>query len=559
MLHGGVVGRSVIAIAGLTLVFAAVAPAGVAYAAFAEQVARLHATDGVTGDEFGWGVDIDGDTAVVGVPGDDTDRGAVYVYVRTATGWVFQQKLTASVRAAGDRFGQSVAVSGDHIAVGAPGRTVTAHPEAGSIYTFGRVGGIWQPPALRDNPAPQDGEHYGWSVDMDGDTLVVGEPLSSGSVYGPEHGFARVYVWNGSSWAFLCGLEDTEVDATGMRLGWDVAVSGQTIVTGSPFEDSRAGTVSVWGFDGTVYVRRQKILVSGRAADDGIGASVDVSGNTLIIGAPGRDLASGMDAGAAYVYVNPGDAWEWQASLISPDPGEYEYFGMGTGLDGDTLVIGEMQGSSGAGAAYFFRRNGSLWPRVQDLEMSAASPEVSGFGCSTAVSNGTAVIGSFGASSATVSEPGGAFIYSHLEPVYRFYNARAGTHFYTPSAAERDHVIATWPAIFSYEGVAYKVNPENNPQALYRFYNMVSGSHFYTASTSEANHVMATWPHIYDYEGLTYRVSPAYSAAKQPVYRFYNLTNGSHFYTASLVERNHVMATWPHIYQYEGAAFWLGQ
>ena len=489
---------------------AVIAPAATASAAdgaVVEQIARLHATDAVTGDDYGWDVDIDGDTAVVGVPGDDTDRGAVYVYVRTAAGWAYQQKLTASVRATGDRFGQSVAVSGDHIAVGAPGRTVTAHPEAGSIYTFQRIGGIWQPPALRDNPAPQDGEHYGWSVDMDGATLVVGEPLSAGSVYGPEHGYARVYVWNGSSWVFLCGLEDTEVDANGMRLGWDVAISGQTIVTGSPFEDLRAGTVSVWIFTGTVYERQQKILVSGRAADDGFGSSVGVSGNTLVGGAPGRDLAAGMDAGAAYVYVKPGGTWAWQASLISPDPGEYEYFGMSTGIDGDALAIGEMQGSSGAGAAYVYRRSGTLWPRVRDLEMSAASPEVSRFGCSAAMSNGTFIIGSFMADSPTVNQPGGAFIYSFLAPVYRFYNPGAGAHFYTDSAAERDHVIATWPTIFSYEGVAYKVNPFNNYQPLYRFYKPGSGSHFYTASVAERDHVLATWPGIYSYDGPTYAVN----------------------------------------------------
>ena len=533
------------------------APATAADGASVEQIVRLYATDAVIGDEYGWDVDIDGDTAVVGVPGDDTERGAAYVYVRTAAGWVYQQKLTASVRATGDRFGQSVAVSGDHIAVGAPGRTVSAQTEAGSVYTFQRVGGIWQPPAVRDNPAPQPGEAFGWSVDIDSGTMVIGEPLS-GSVYGPEHGFARVYVWNGSSWVFLCGLEDTEVDATGMRLGWDVAVSGQTIVTGSPFEDSRAGTVSVWIFTGLVYERQQKILVSGRAADDGFGSSVSVSGTTLVGGAPGRDLIAGMDAGAAYVYVNPGDAWEWEASLISPDPGEYEYFGMSAGLDGDALVVGEMQGSSGAGAAYVFRRSGTVWPRVHDIDMSAASPEVSRFGCSASMSNGTFIVGSFMADSATVTQPGGAFIYSFLTPVYRFYNARAGTHFFTDSAAERDHVIATWPTIFSYEGVAYKVNPYNNVQPLFRFYKPSSSSHFYTASEGERDHVIATWPMLYQYDGPTYGVTP-YACAGPTVYRFFNVRNGSHFYTASESEKNHVIATWPQIYQYEGPAFWLGQ
>lgn len=552
--------RVVMRVAGVFAAAAVIAPAVPAMGAdgvFAEQMVRLHAPDAVTGDEYGYSVAIDGDTAVVGVPGDDTDRGAVYVYVRTPAGWVFQQKLTASTRAAGDRFGHSVAVAGDHIAVGAPGRTVSAQSEAGSIYTFRRVGGIWQPPALRDNPAPQAGEQYGWAIDMDGTTLVVGEPFAN-SVYGPTHGFARVYVWNGSSWAFMAGLEDTEVDAAGAQLGKAVGVSGQTVITGCPAEDTSRGSVIVWNWNGATWVYGQKLQVAGGAAWDEFGSSVDISGNTLVAGGPGRDLASGIDAGAAYVYVKSGATWAWQASLVSPDPGEYEYFGASVGIDGGTLAVGEVQGSSGAGAAYLYHRNGTLWPRVQDLEMSAASPEVSKFGCSMAVSNGTIMVGAALADSTTVNQCGGAFIYSHLEPVYRFYNPKAGTHFYTDSDAERDHVIATWPTVFTYEGVVYKTNPENNPQPLYRFFKPSSSSHFYTASPAEADHVLATWPGIYAYEGQTYAVTPG-PCAGPTVHRFHNLLNGSHFYTASETERDTVTARWPTVYRYEGPAFWLGQ
>lgn len=71
--------------------------------------------------------------------------------------------------------------------------------------------------------------------------------------------------------------------------------------------------------------------------------------------------------------------------------------------------------------------------------------------------------------------------------------------------------------------------------------------------------MQATWPGIYQYDGPTYEVTPSPEAAKLPVYRFYNVQNGSHFYTSSEAEKSHVIATWPHIYQYEGPAFWLGQ
>ena len=146
-----------------------------------------------------------------------------------------------------------------------------------------------------------------------------------------------------------------------------------------------------------------------------------------------------------------------------------------------------------------------------------------------------------------------------LAPVYRFYNFTNNTHFFTPSAAERDMVIRTWPNIYRYEGIAYNTNPANNTQPLYRFYNRVSASHFYTASTQEKDHILATWPTVFNLDGQTYAVNPGPVANAMPVYRFFNRTNGSHFYTASETERNNVIATWPHIYTYEGPAFWLGQ
>ncbi|MDO8848719.1 MAG: carboxypeptidase regulatory-like domain-containing protein [Coriobacteriia bacterium] len=145
------------------------------------------------------------------------------------------------------------------------------------------------------------------------------------------------------------------------------------------------------------------------------------------------------------------------------------------------------------------------------------------------------------------------------QPVYRFFNFTNGTHFFTPSEDEANNVIDQWSDIFEFEGVAYYTNPDNNTQPLYRFFNRNSGSHFYTASLDEANYVIATWPHVFTFDGPTYSVSRSPVANSVPVYRFFNRTNGSHFYTASAEEADTVIATWPHIYTFEGPAFWIGQ
>ncbi|MDO8848716.1 MAG: hypothetical protein Q7W51_10070 [Coriobacteriia bacterium] len=161
---------------------------------------------------------------------------------------------------------------------------------------------------------------------------------------------------------------------------------------------------------------------------------------------------------------------------------------------------------------------------------------------------------------AATHEQGEAYLsWKVSSPVYRFYNFTNNTHFFTPSLDEANMVLATWSNVFRYEGVAYYTNPANNTQPLYRFYNRVSKSHFYTASLDEANTILLRYSATYTLDGQTYAVNPAPVAGSSPVYRFYNLRNGSHFYTASAEEADMVIATWPSVYRFEGAAFWIGQ
>lgn len=152
------------------------------------------------------------------------------------------------------------------------------------------------------------------------------------------------------------------------------------------------------------------------------------------------------------------------------------------------------------------------------------------------------------------------FTSDRMMQVYRFFNLRNGSHFYTASAGERDMVSATWPTVWQYEGMAYEVNLDNsaNVDPLFRFYNRVRETHFYTASASERDMVMATWPNIFTYEGIAYNVSAVSRPNTSPVYRFYNNRSLSHFYTISADERNAVMTKWPDIFTYEGEGFYIG-
>lgn len=154
-------------------------------------------------------------------------------------------------------------------------------------------------------------------------------------------------------------------------------------------------------------------------------------------------------------------------------------------------------------------------------------------------------------------------------PVHRFYNQGTGSHFYTISEEEKQSVMAKYADAFAYEGIAYYAPDPTMPVAeagaeideptvpLFRFFNVKNGGHFYTISAAERDRVIATYPGIFVYEGIAYEVwAQPGSGYEAPVYRFYNRLNGSHFYTISDVEANLAKIKLNAVYQYEGVAFY---
>ena len=96
-----------------------------------------------------------------------------------------------------------------------------------------------------------------------------------------------------------------------------------------------------------------------------------------------------------------------------------------------------------------------------------------------------------------------------------------------------------------------------NTLPLYRFWNKKNGTHFYTASEAEKNDVLSRLGAVYRLDGIAYFVSSTATNAI-PVYRFYNVRLGTHFFTASVAERDSVMARLGAVYRFEGIAYYIG-
>ncbi len=297
-----------------------VKPAG-GWAGALNQSAKLTASDGAAGDRFGLGVAISGDTIVTGAFFDDIginpNQGSTYVFVKPGGGWAGalteSAKLTASDGAASDLFGVSVAITSDTVVVGAWGDDNLR----GSAYVFIKPGGGWAGVLTESAKLTASdgavGDQFGGSVATSSDTVAVGANLDDIGA-NPNQGSAYVFVEPAGGWAGALTESATLTasdGAAGDGFGFPVAISDETVMVGANGDDIGANTNQ-----GSAYVfvkpdggwagaltESTKLTASDGAAGDGFGASMALSGDAVVVGAPVDDIGANLNQGSAYVFA----------------------------------------------------------------------------------------------------------------------------------------------------------------------------------------------------------------------------------------------------------------
>ncbi len=400
-------------------------------------------------DYFGLtSVSVSGDTVVIGAPQEDSnatgvngnqadnsarDSGAAYVFVRSGSTWTQEAYLKASNSESysapygsapngdytPDHFGWSVAVSGDTIIVGATGEDSSATgvngnqadntaKQSGAAYVFTRSGTTWTQQAYLKASDSRTNMNFGWLVALSGETALISQTQ-------------MVYVFNrsGTTWsqqATLVASNAEEFDDFARA----IAIDGDTVVIGAPREDSNAtgvngnqanntavdsGAAYVFVRSGTTWTQQAYLKASNTgwslAGSDEFGSSVAVSGNTIVVGAPGEASDNGgvavngdqsnndnPGAGAAYVFVRSGTTWTQQAYLKSYYPYGGYVHGTAVGVSGDIVVVStpaeaynaaltsnrDAAGNSlnASGTLYVYKRTGTTWAVQQRLKTSTA-------------------------------------------------------------------------------------------------------------------------------------------------------------------------------------------
>jgi len=381
------------------------------------QEGTLVANTLVGGELSGDAVSISDTTAVVGAPSEGTNTGAVYVFVKDGPNWVFQARLTASDGTAGDRFGHSASVSGDDIAIGAPGRS----GNSGAVYTFSRVGTVWTQDGINSGSQTAAGDQFGYSVSIQGDTYVAGSPFDDiGSK--TDQGSAYVFTKNEGVWSQQQFISDTRGSVrAGDHIGWSVSLSGNTTVIGAPDDDFgnkvNRGSIYIYVRTGTVWTRQSR-LNPGGASNDRAGSAVAVFANSLLVGSDGSDVSGKANQGRAFFYTRSGTSWTLRSTLTASDGAANDRFGTSVALAGQLGVVGAPQPSpsTGTGKSYVFGASGLGLAQVETLTAtSPTSAEADLFGFSVGLDSGRAAVGAPGADASGV-DSGAGYVFGIVQP-----------------------------------------------------------------------------------------------------------------------------------------------
>jgi hypothetical protein len=273
------------------------------------QTAKLLAADPAASDWFGYAVAVSGTRVVVGARQDDdngSSSGSAYVFEKQTNGtWLQVAKLLPTDGAAYAYFGCAVALDGDTAAVGADHETATA-TDSGAVYLFTRQSnGIWAQTAKLKASDAQSTDYFGQTVALHGAVLAVGAPYDNDQ--GTDSGSAYVFTRNGSAtWTQTAKLLAPAAEGDSYdKFGSSVATDGWHVLAGTPADEpSSAGAAYLFQLEATAgWTFRARLTRTGAASSDEFGTGVALNGDCAFSGAPGTNGGSYSRAGSTTVFA----------------------------------------------------------------------------------------------------------------------------------------------------------------------------------------------------------------------------------------------------------------
>jgi len=316
--------------------------------------------DAVSNDYFGCSVAMFDQYAIFGAYGRDdagSKSGAAYLYSSSSTGWQQHQKLTADDSEYNDYFGFAVDISENYAIIGAYGDDDKGNL-AGAAYVFKRqTDNTWvqQQKLVYDQGEKTD--KFGSAVAITDDYAIIG--VYGDDDKGDSSGSALIFKRNQDMWILTAKLLADDGQANDY-FGYDVSISGDYAVVGAYRCDDgsreNVGGAYVFKYEMDTWNFQTKLVPSQGLSNDYFGASVDIVGTRILIGAYGDD-DKGSSSGASYLYILEGDQWNMMKKYVPDDGSSYDNFAFDIAIADQGLIMGaygnDDKGSL-AGAVYIY-------------------------------------------------------------------------------------------------------------------------------------------------------------------------------------------------------------
>lgn len=330
--------------------------------------------------DFDFSLGLSGDNVVLGTPyatiSGVSEQGAAYLFARSGNTWGLPLKLIANDGAAGDYFGQSLALADDTLAIGAwsknqPGAGGTTQFAQGAVYVFGRTPqGAW---TQRAQLTPTDGienSRFGMRVALSGNTLIGSAPgsrIGSNDFQGALYAFVRNSSGQWSQQAKLVDSGGQAGDSLGQVFGGFVALDGDVAVV-NRLRSGAVPAILTFARDGNGAWGPLPDLPTPLAgvpnASFKFGSSLALQGNDLWVSAPGANALVNAQQGVALRFELGGAGqYSLRQQLDSGDGRRYDRFGASVLTLGDINAIGAPGATVGLhqyqGKVFLYRRTGS--------------------------------------------------------------------------------------------------------------------------------------------------------------------------------------------------------
>ncbi|MEH0019920.1 MAG: cohesin domain-containing protein [Desulfobacter sp.] len=290
------------------------------------EILKLTADDNAPNDRFGIGASISGDYMVIGAQGVNNDSGAAYIFKRDGETWSQQAKLTAADAGTGDLFGYQVGIDGEYVVVGSY-LDDQKGTDAGAAYIFKRDGATWSQQAKLTASDGAAGNHFGASVSISIDRVVIGKPGRA----------AYIFSRDGTTWTQEAMLSPSD-GASQSYVGYHVAIDGEYAIVGT-HNNSQKGAAYIFKRNGAIWYQQAKLTAGDGVVDDLFGQAVSIEGKYAVIGAYG---ANGLvnKTGATYVFQRSGEDWTQQTKLTAFDGATDDFFGVRVQKTGTYALVG---------------------------------------------------------------------------------------------------------------------------------------------------------------------------------------------------------------------------